>query len=184
MAKQFPAIDERLSQFIRAQAIFFTASAAEGTRVNVSPRSTEHLHQLGSNAVAYLDLTGSGSETAAHLKADGRLTIMFCAFDGAPLILRLYGQGRVAFRGTEAYRAFLDAHYEGREPLGARQIVFLDIDLVQTSCGFAVPLFEPKGERPTLDRWAAAKGEEGLRAYRQEKNLTSMDGLPTGFEES
>jgi hypothetical protein len=184
MAKQFPAIDDRLAAFIDHQRIFFTASAAEGTRVNISPRSTEHLHRLGANAVAYLDLTGSGSETAAHLKADGRLTIMLCAFDGPPLILRLYGRGEVAFRGSERYRAFLSAHYGGEEPLGARQVVFLDIDLVQTSCGFAVPLFEPAGERPTLDRWAAAKGEEGLRAYRQEKNLTSMDGLPTGFEEA
>ena len=103
---------------------------------------------------------------------------------GAPLILRLYGQGRVAFRGSPDYRAFLEARYEGEEPLGARQVVFLDIDLVQTSCGFGVPLFEHTGERPTLDRWAAAKGDEGLRAYRQEKNLVSMDGLPTGFVEA
>lgn len=183
MAKQFPRIDERLADFIDAQAIFFTASAAEGTRINISPRPTDHFHRLGPNAVAYLDLTGSGSETAAHLRVDGRLTMMFCAFQGAPLILRLYGQGRVAFRGSPDYRAFLDARYAGVEPVGARQVVFLDIDLVQTSCGFKVPLFEPAGERPTLDRWAEAKGEEGLRAYRQEKNLTSMDGLPTGFVE-
>ncbi|WP_062116022.1 pyridoxamine 5'-phosphate oxidase family protein [Aureimonas sp. AU40] len=184
MAKQFPAIDERVAEFIDRQRIFFTASAAEGTRVNISPRPTDHLHRLGPNEVAYLDLTGSGSETSAHLKADGRLTIMFCAFDGPPLILRLYGSGDVAFRGSERYRAFLDAHYGGEEPLGARQVVFLAVNLVQTSCGFGVPLFEPAGERPTLDRWAAAKGEDGLRAYRQEKNLISMDGLPTGFEEA
>jgi hypothetical protein len=183
MAKQFFTIGDRHRDFIAAQKIFFTGSCAAGARVNISPRSTEHLHLLGPNAVAYLDLTGSGSETAAHVKAEGALTLMLCAFDGPPSILRLYGQGRIAFRGTPDYRDFLDRFYGGAEPAGARQIVFLAVDLVQTSCGYAVPLFDHVGERPILDRWAQAKGEEGLRAYRAEKNAVSLDGLPTGFRE-
>lgn len=183
MAKQFASIDDKHRAFIAAQKIFFTGSCAAGARVNISPRPTEHLHVLGPNAVAYLDLTGSGSETAAHVKAGGPLTIMLCAFEGAPLILRLYGKGRVAFRGSAEYLAFLDRFYHGGEPCGARQVTFLDVDLVQTSCGFGVPLFDYTGERPVLDRWAEAKGENGLRAYRTEKNLLSIDGLPTGFQE-
>ncbi len=183
MAKQFREIGDTLKNFIASQKIFFTGSAASGSRVNISPRSTDHLHVLGPNEVAYLDLTGSGSETAAHVKADGALTLMLCAFDGTPMILRLYGKGRIALRGTPAYAAFLDRFYGGAEPPGARQIVCLDIDLVQTSCGFAVPLFDHVGERSVLDRWAEAKGEEGLRAYRAEKNAVSIDGLPTGFRD-
>ncbi|HEU0067310.1 MAG TPA: pyridoxamine 5'-phosphate oxidase family protein [Sphingomonas sp.] len=183
MAKQFPAIDDKHIGFIAAQAIFFTGSCAQGTRVNISPRSTRHLHVLGPNTIAYLDLTGSGSETAAHVGADGAVTVMLCAVEGPPLILRLYGKGRVAFRGSAEYHAFLALFYLDGEPVGARQIVFIDVDLVQTSCGYAVPLFDHVGERPTLDRWAESKGEQGLRTYRAEKNRISLDGLPTGFDE-
>ncbi|WP_336485824.1 pyridoxamine 5'-phosphate oxidase family protein [Methylobacterium nigriterrae] len=185
MAKQFPSLDARLSDFIARQRVFFTASAAPGARVNVSPRSTEALRVLGPDAVAYLDRTGSGNETAAHLKADGRLTIMLCAFEGLPMILRLYGRGTVLARGGAGYRSLLGTAFGGAEPPGARQIVRLDIDLVQTSCGYAVPLFDYRDERDNLDRWAAAKGEAGLDAYRREKNVASLDGLPTGlFDEA
>lgn len=181
MAKQFAEIDDARAAFIECQKIFFTASASGDSHVNLSPRSTGHLHILGPNEVAYLDLTGSGSETAAHVKAGGRLTIMLCAFEGPPLILRLYGRGRIAFKGSIEYESFLQRFNGGSEPLGARQIVFLDIDLVQTSCGYGVPLFNHAGERDVLDRWAEKKGEEGLVAYRQEKNVTSLDGLLTGM---
>lgn len=183
MAKQYPCIEAAHHDFILRQKIFFTASAATGSRVNLSPRSTDALRLLDSSRVAYLDLTGSGNETAAHLRADGRLTLMFCAFEGAPNILRLYGRGRVLRRGSEAYRRLLADEFAGLEPLGARQIVMLEIDLVQTSCGFGVPLFDYAGERPTLKRWAEAKGEAGLSAYWQEKNTHSIDGLPTGMLE-
>ena len=169
MAKQFSCIETAHRDFISRQKIFFTASAAADSRVNLSPRSTDALRVLDNGRVAYLDLTGSGNETAAHLRADGRLTIMFCAFEGAPNILRLYGRGRVLRRGSPEYSRLLDDEFAGAEPVGARQIVILDVGLVQTSCGFGVPLFNYAGERPTLTRWAEAKGESGLAAYWRDK---------------
>jgi hypothetical protein len=181
MAKQFPRIEPNLRDFILRQRVFFTASAAEGTRVNVSPKGLEALRVIDEVTVAYLDHTGSGNETAAHLRSDGRLTIMLCAFEGPPLILRLYGRGTVLLRDTPAYAELLDAHFGSEAPLGARQIVRLDVDLVQTSCGYGVPLFDYQAERPSLPRWADSKGAEGLDAYRREKNAVSMDGLPTGM---
>lgn len=184
MAKQYPGLDEALTAFIQRQGIFFTATAAMGTRVNVSPREGSALRVLGPNAVCYLDQTGSGAETAAHLRADGRMTIMFCAFEGAPMILRLYGRGSSLPRGGADYATLLDGAFGNEEPPGARQIVRLDVDLVQTSCGYGVPLYEPRGERPNLRRWATAKGEDGLRDYRAQKNARSIDGLPTGLPDT
>lgn len=181
MAKQFASIEPKHEAFIARQHIFFTASAAATGRVNVSPREAGALCILHPNAVCYLDQTGSGSETAAHLLADGRLTLMFCAFEGPPSILRLYGRGESLVRSTPAYARLLDERYDGVEPLGARQIVRLEIDLVQTSCGYGVPFFDYCAERPNLNRWAEAKGEDGPDAYRREKNSASMDGLPTGL---
>lgn len=181
MAKQLPCLDDALIAFIGRQGIFFTASAAAGTRINISPREGAALRVLGPNAVCYLDQTGSGAETAAHLLADGRLTIMFCAFQGPPLILRLYGRGVSLPRGGADYAALLASAYGGEEPPGARQIVRLDFDLVQTSCGYGVPLYEPAGERDNLRRWATARGADGMAQYRAEKNALSLDGLPTGL---
>jgi hypothetical protein len=181
MAKQFPHLDASHRDFIARQRIFFAASAAPGARVNISPRGTDAFAVIDERTVAYLDRTGSGNETAAHLKADGRLTLMFCAFDGPPNILRLYGRGEVLRRGGPAYAALLKSAFGGVEPAGARQIVRLDIDLVLTSCGYGTPLFAYRGERPSLDNWSRSKGEEGLAAYRREKDLVSIDGLPTGL---
>ena len=181
MAKDYPALTEHLASFIARQHIFFVASAASGSRVNISPRSTELFRVLGDNAACYLDRTGSGNETSAHLLADGRMTIMFCAVDGPPLILRLYGRGNVIHRGTDRYAELLASLFDNREPLGARQIVWLDFDLVKTSCGYGVPLFDYQRERDTMDRWAEAKGPDGIKAYWAEKNVLSMDGLPTGM---
>ena len=181
MAKQFASIEADLRAFIERQHIFFVASGTGESRINVSPKGLDALRVLGPNSVVYLDHTGSGSETAAHLKADGRLTIMFCAFEGAPMILRLYGHGRVVKRGGAEYARLLAAEFGGVEPAGARQMVMLDVDLVQTSCGYAVPHFEYREERPGLTRWAESKGEEGLEDYRREKNTVSIDGLPTGL---
>jgi hypothetical protein len=185
MAKQFERIDARLQDFISRQHIFFTASATNSSRVNISPRETGCLRVIDANSVVYLDRTGSGNETAAHLRADGRLTVMFCAVEGPPMILRLYGRGRAIHRDSPEYGSILADHYENSEPLGARQIIRLNIDLVQTSCGFGVPLFDYKAERTSLDQWTHAKGPSGLESYRREKNSYSMDGLPTGmFDEA
>jgi hypothetical protein len=181
MAKQFPHITDAHRDFIARQFIFFTASAAEGTRVNLSPKPTNAFRVIGDNAVAYLDRTGSSNETAAHLLADGRLTIMFCSFEGPPSILRLYGRGKVLHRSGDVYARVLADAFGGNEPAGARQIILQEVDLVQTSCGFGVPLFDYKDERRTLERWAESKGEAGLEAYRREKNARSLDGLPTGL---
>ena len=183
MAKDYPALTAHLRDFIDRQHIFFVASAAPGSRVNISPRSTDQFQVLGDNAACYLDRTGSGNETSAHLRADGRMTVMFCAVEGPPLILRLYGHGRVIARSSAEYAELLAGPFGGVEPVGARQIVRIDFDLVKTSCGYGVPLMDYQGERDTMDRWAEAKGPDGIVAYRQDKNLASMDGLPTGFVE-
>jgi hypothetical protein len=183
MGKQFPNMTPAHRDFIARQRIFFTASATAASRVNVSPRPTDTLRVLDERTVAFLDLTGSGSETAAHLRVDGRITLMFCALDEPPSILRLYGLGTSLPRGSEEYTALLATAFGNREPLGARQIVRIDIDLVQTSCGYGVPLFEYVGERDTLRRWAEQKGDAGLEEYRRQKNTRSLDGLPTGLAE-
>ena len=184
MAKFFEQIDAAHRKFIEKQKIFFNASAAAEGRVNVSPRDGAALRVVDECSVVYLDRTGSGNETAAHLRANGRLTLMFCAFEGAPLILRLYGQGRIIRRGSEEYAAHLASAFDNEEPPGARQMVFLKVEAVQTSCGYNVPLFEFNKERETLTRWAEAKGPEGLEKYWREKNQRSIDGLPTGLLES
>jgi hypothetical protein len=181
MGERFPSLAEKHREFIGRQHIFFAASAAPNARVNFSPRGTDAFAVIDERTVAYLDRTGSGNETAAHLKAGGRLTIMFCAFDGPPNILRLYGRAEVLRRGARSYAALLERAFDGAEPTGARQIVRLDIDLVQASCGYGTPLFDYRGERPSLDNWARSKGEEGLETYRREKNMVSIDGLPTGW---
>jgi len=183
MAKDFPSLNQHHRDVIARQHMFFTASAAAGTRINLSPRSTDMLRVIGDNCVVYLDRTGSGNETAAHLLADGRLTIMFCAVEGPPLILRLYGRGRVLKRGDEEYGQLLATEFGNAEPLGARQMILLDFDLVKTSCGYGVPLFDYRQERETMDKWALAKGEDGIEAYWRENNVVSMDGLPTGMGE-
>ena len=181
MAEQFPALTPELKAFIAKQHVFFVASAMAEGRINLSPKGLDAFRVIDANTAAYLDLTGSGAETAAHLRADGRLTIMMCAFEGPPRILRLYGRGVSLTRGTDDYAALLRDHWANEETVGARQIVRLDIDMVQTSCGYAVPNFTYQGERPSLINWAEAKGEEGLRAYRAEKNRFSLDGAPTGL---
>jgi Pyridoxamine 5'-phosphate oxidase len=181
MGKQFASIEPVHREFIERQHIFFNASASSEGRVNLSPRDRASLRILDPNTVIYLDLTGSGNETAAHLLADGRLTLMFCAFEGAPLILRLYGHGRVLPRRGPEYAALLASHYDNAEPPGARQMIHLTVESVQTSCGMNVPLYDHVGERDQLNRWAKAKGEAALEDYRRQKNTCSIDGLPTGL---
>jgi hypothetical protein len=181
LAKQFLRIEPAQRKFILKQKIFFNASATTNSRVNLSPRDVASPRILDDITVAYLDLTGSGNETAAHLRADGRLTLMFCSFEGAPLVLRLYGRGRIVARRSAEYRALLASHFSGEDRLGARQMVVLEVDRVQTSCGYGVPLFQFAGHRDTLTRWAEAKGQDGLELYWRQKNLRSIDDLPTGL---
>lgn len=178
MGKFCTEITPELKQFISEQQMFFTATAAATGRINVSPKGIDTLRQFDERTVAYLDLTGSGNETAALLAADGRMTIMFCSFAGKPWILRLYGKGEVvqldSERGRELHRLF------GSIP-GERHIVALHVESAQTSCGMAVPLYEHKEQRDLLIDWAAKKGDEGMKEYRRNKNVTSIDGLPTGL---
>lgn len=181
MAKTFDCIDSRFAEFISQQKIFFAASAAADGRVNVSPKDGASLRILGQKKLAYLDQTGSGNETAAHVRSNRRLTLMFCAFEGAPMILRLYGLATVLPRKSAEYRELLNSAFDATEPPGARQIIVLEIGRVQTSCGYGVPLFQYVGERDTLRRWAQAKGETGLEEYRRMKNVESIDGFPTGI---
>ena len=180
MAKFYPSLEARHAEFIRAQHVFFTASGGAGGRINLSPKGMDSLRILDPKRIAYMDLTGSGNETAAHLRHDGRLTLMFCSFAGDPLILRLYGRGRAVHRRDMEWSA-LRRHFPTLP--GERQIIALDIEAVQTSCGYAVPLYDYRGERGTLERWVEKKGPAGLLEYWREKNRVSIDGLSTGLLE-
>jgi len=178
MAKHHDHIDSDLSAFIERQPMFFVATVGGPGRVNLSPKGLDGTFRiLGPRRVAFLNITGSGNETAAHLRRDGRITVMFCAFEGRPLILRLYGAGRAIHR-RDAEWADLDSLFP---PLaGKRQIVVIDIADIISSCGFGVPLMTFAGQRTALPDWAAGKGEDGIRAYWRDKNAVSFDGLPTG----
>jgi len=176
MAKVLPEIDDDLATWIAEQHVFFVATApTAGGHVNLSPKGHDVLRVLGPHRVAYLDLTGSGAETIAHLRDDGRLTMMFCAFEGPPRILRLYGRGIVHVLGSEPYE---DLAPRFPDLPGARAIVELEVERIQTSCGFAVPFLTYQGERPTLQQWAARRSDGDLAGYRAERNATSIDGLP------
>lgn len=176
MGQKLEALNDKLTDFIQQQKIYFVGTATKDSRVNVSPKGMDSLRVMSPNQIVWLNVTGSGNETAAHVQQQPRMTLMFCAFEGAPLILRLYGSAKVVHRQdpqwNELYRLF--------HPLpGARQIFVLDIDLVQTSCGMAVPFFNYVEEREQLNEWAVRKGEDGISEYWEQKNQTSLDGLPT-----
>jgi len=177
MGKIYDGIDERLAQFIAAQHVFFvgTAPLAAGGHVNVSPKGLDSLRVLGPRRVAYLDLTGSGIETAAHLRENGRIVFMFCAFEGRPDIVRLHGRGRFVEPGDPDWPE-LSAHFPDHP--STRGIVLADIDRVADSCGYGVPLLGYQGERSQLSDWAARKGPDGLARYRRTENATSIDALP------
>lgn len=158
--------------------MFFTATAPQQGRINVSPKGGDTLRILDERRVAYLDITGSGNETAAHIIDNGRLTLMFCSFEDQPLILRLYGRGEVIAKTHDEWVALLALF---PRIAGMRQIVRLHIESVQTSCGYAVPLYDYRGERDTYPRWAEKKGAAGIVEYQEQKNRMSIDGLPTGL---
>jgi len=172
------SITPELEEFIRDQPVFFVATAPKSIdgHINLSPKGLDVFRVLSPTRVAYLDLTGSGNETAAHLLESGRITLMFCAFSGKPNILRLYGHGKSVLPGS---REWPDLARRFVLLPGTRQIFVCDIHRVQTSCGLAVPKMEFAAHRDGLLKWAIGKGEEGLKTYRDKKNRLSIDGIPT-----
>ena len=180
MAKQYESLTESLIRFISEQKIFFVGTATADSRVNVSPKGMDTLRVLDDQRVVWLNVTGSSNETAAHVQLDPRMTLMFCAFEGPPLILRLYGRARVVHI-KDAEWAELSALFP---PLpGARQIFDLAIELVQTSCGAGVPHYQYLDDRQELNEWSLKKGEDGVRQYWLDKNQFSLDGIPTHIAE-
>jgi hypothetical protein len=177
MGKTRAALDDVATRFIHEQRVFFVASApldASG-HVNLSPKGLDTFRILSPTTVAYLDFNGSGVETIAHLKENGRIVLMFCAFQGPPTILRLHGQGR-AVEPPESEFAGLLAEFPAYESV--RSIIVVEILRVNDSCGYGVPFFKYEGERTQLAAWARKKGPDRLKAYREEKNRRSLDGLP------
>lgn len=177
MAKQFDNLTDDHRGFIEASHIFFVATAAEAGRVNLSPKGMDSLRILGPDRIAWLNYTGSGNETAGHLRAVNRMTLMWAGFETRPMILRAYGTAETVHPRDAAW-AELAARFDIGP--GARQIFDMNVEMVQTSCGFAVPYFDYAGERDTLTRWAESKGDEGVREM-WERNRTTIDGAPTGI---
>lgn len=178
MSKKIDQLTPELTEFIRDQKIFFVGTAASDGRVNVSPKGMDSLRVIDASHIVWLNLTGSGNETAAHLLRNNRMTIMFCAFEGKPLILRLYGKATIYHPRDESFGQYIDLF---GDTAGARQIMSLSIDLVQTSCGFAVPLMQYQEDRSILKDWATKQGEQGLHDYWERKNQQSIDGFETNI---
>lgn len=179
MGEKFKALTDDHIDFIAQQKIFFIGTAGEDSLINVSPKGMDSFRVISHSRVMWLNLTGSGNETAAHVLENGRMTVMFCSFEKQPVIMRLYGTASVVHPRDPAWSELI-----GQFPdyTGARQIFIQDVSMVQTSCGFAVPYYEYKGDRPTLDKWALNKGREGIEQYWKDKNTRSLDGKPTGME--
>jgi Pyridoxamine 5'-phosphate oxidase len=175
VARTYDALAPELRTWIERQHVFFVATAPpHGGHVNVSPKGYDTFRILSPGEVAYLDLTGSGVETIAHLRHDGRITVMFCAFEGPPRIVRLYGRGCVHTPGDTRFDELVDRF--GSHP-GARAVITVELDRISSSCGYSLPLLSFEGERSTLDEWAVRKGEDGVHRYRAEHNRVSIDGL-------
>jgi hypothetical protein len=180
MGQRIPALNETLKAFIGRQRIYFVGTAAADGRVNVSPKGLDTLRVLGDNRIVWLNLTGSGNETAAHLMENERMTVMFCSFEGDPLILRLYGYARSIHTGDDGWNELIATF----PPFpGPRQVIDMHVDLVQTSCGAGVPLYDFVGDRDQMTNWLADQGEEGIKAYWREVNAVSLDGRPTGIDD-
>lgn len=178
MARFFPCLDDTLKAFIAEQHMFFVATAPGEGRVNLSPKGMDTFRVIDDSTACYLDLTGSGNETAAHLRDNGRITIMWCSLGGTARILRIFGKGRVARPGSADFDRLIRLF---PSIPGTRQIMVIDIDEAQTSCGYAVPQYELVRERPTLVKWAEQQSDDSLRDYWTRKNVESIDGLPTGI---
>jgi predicted pyridoxine 5'-phosphate oxidase superfamily flavin-nucleotide-binding protein len=178
MGKVLDAVDDRLASFLRAQPVFFVATAPRGEagRVNVSPKGVEGTFcVVDERCVAYADITASGAETIAHLRDNGRITLMFCAFADPPRVVRLHGRGRVVSLYDDGFAAWVRRFPERR---GVRAVIVVDVERVSTSCGFGVPLMTYAGERATLAAGVERRGDQGLVDYRRRHNQRSIDGLP------
>ena len=180
MGKKLEFITPELMKFIEEQKIFFVGTAAAEGNVNVSPKGTDSFRVIDKNKIVWLNLTGSGNETAAHLLKNTRMTIMFCAFEGKPMILRLYGKAKIYHKRDSAFN---DLSHLFPENIGARQIIEMKVNLVQTSCGFAVPFMDFKEERTTLNNWAVKQGEDKIEDYWKNRNTQSIDGFETNILE-
>lgn len=180
MGQRYPELSDKHIEFIARQKLFFVGTATADSRVNISPKGMDSFRVMDSKRVVWLNVTGSGNETAAHIQSSPRMTIMFCAFEGAPLILRLYGSARVIHTSSPEWPA-LQGHLPSLP--GARQIFDMEVDLVQSSCGMAVPCFSYEGDRELLNDWASKKGHEGIKEYWAQKNQFSLDGVPTHIVE-
>jgi hypothetical protein len=183
MGRTYTQIDSHLREWMESQPVFFVATAplsASGS-VNCSPKGNrDEFKVLDPHTVAYVDQTGSGVETIAHLRENGRIVVMFCAFEGPPRIVRLHGRGRAVSTSNPQFDT-LSPWFPGAGGVGVRSIVAVDVHRIADSCGYGVPVMTFDGHRPTMDEWANRKGLEGIRAYREEKNTTSIDhmeGLP------
>ena len=173
------SLNQSQREFILSQNMFFVATAASDGRVNLSPKGMDLLRVVDDNHIVWLNLTGSGNESAAHVLENERMTIMFCSFDRQPLILRLYGKAAVIYpRHADQFNEY-DQLF-GEQP-GTRQFFEVNIDLVQTSCGYSIPHYDYSGERQTLTKWARNKGKEGVASYWAEHNQVSLDGKPTNI---
>lgn len=177
MAELFDQLNDDLIEFIDNQHLFFVGTAGATGTINVSPKGMDTLRVIDQKEIVWLNLTGSGNETAAHVSENERMTIMFCSFDRQPMILRLYGKADIVHPRDEARWEKYLTLFETQP--GTRQFFEFHIDMVQTSCGYAVPFYELKGERPTLRKWATNKGEDGIAKHWEEKNQLSLDDKPT-----
>ena len=179
MGKQYATIDDSLQAFVRAQHVFFVATAPSGDagHVNCSPKGLDSFRVISPREVAYLDFVGSGIETVAHARENGRIVIMFCAFEGPPKILRFHGSASTIVPSDAEFDP-LFAHFDRNSKLGVRAIVRVDVTRISDSCGFGVPLYRYEGPREQLPAWAARKGEAALESYKRDKNARSIDGLP------
>jgi hypothetical protein len=176
MAKQFDHISDDQRDFIQAQHMFFCGTAAEDGRVNISPKGMDSLRVLGPNRIIWRNMTGSGNETAGHLARVNRMTLMWCGFEARPMIMRAYGTAR-ALHPRDADFASLQDLFPAA--LGTRQIYDMNVDMLQTSCGYAVPFYDHAGDRDVLKKWADDKGASAIETYWGERNHTTIDGLPT-----
>ncbi|UTW63444.1 pyridoxamine 5'-phosphate oxidase family protein [bacterium SCSIO 12741] len=179
MGTRIQEITPAFQEFIQDQKMFFVGTAAKDGRINVSPKGMDSLRVVSPNKILWLNLTGSGNETATHVQDNGRMTIMWCAFEGKPLILRVYGKAK-SYHETDPEWGQLIEHFPNWS--GKRQVFELEVDLVQSSCGFAVPFFDYSGERDILEKWADKQGEDRIRNYWKEKNTVSLDGKDTGMD--